>query len=103
MAREMTNYFASTGGRCLRGDEPCPRMDCRFHVHGDARPSKMASAPAAAVTCALKFARRGGMTLEEVGTVLRLTRERVRQIEVSALGKLEKRLSRRDLGGESRG
>lgn len=33
---------------------------------------------------------RGGMTLEEVGKVLGITRERVRQIEVAALKKLRR-------------
>jgi DNA-directed RNA polymerase sigma subunit (sigma70/sigma32) len=37
-------------------------------------------------TCALDVADRGGVTLEEVGGWLNLTRERVRQLEVHALG-----------------
>jgi hypothetical protein len=35
--------------------------------------------------------RRGGMTLEEVGVVLGVTRERVRQIEKTALRKLRQK------------
>jgi DNA-directed RNA polymerase sigma subunit (sigma70/sigma32) len=33
-------------------------------------------------------AERGGVTLEEVGEILNLTRERVRQVEVTGLQKL---------------
>ena len=36
-------------------------------------------------TCALDVADRGGVTLEEVGRIVGITRERVRQIEVMAL------------------
>lgn len=38
--------------------------------------------------CALDYADRGGMTLEEVATELRCSRERVRQVERDALWKL---------------
>ena len=41
-----------------------------------------------AETCALDVADRGGITLEEVGEILNLTRERIRQVEVKGLGKL---------------
>src|SRR5687768_18394193 len=40
-------------------------------------------------TCALDIADRGGTTLEEVGAILNLTRERIRQVEVKALAKLD--------------
>ena len=39
-------------------------------------------------TCALDVAERGGVTLEDVGRILGLTRERIRQIEVGGLVKL---------------
>ena len=39
-------------------------------------------------TCALDVADRGGITLEEVGTLLNLTRERIRQVERSGIDKL---------------
>ncbi len=35
------------------------------------------------------MAERGAVTLEEVGSLLNLTRERVRQLEVGALAKLQ--------------
>ena len=39
-------------------------------------------------TCALDVADRGGITLEEVGEIMNLTRERVRQVETAGLSKL---------------
>jgi DNA-directed RNA polymerase sigma subunit (sigma70/sigma32) len=39
-------------------------------------------------TCALDIADRGGITLEEVGEIMGLTRERIRQIETRVLQKL---------------
>ena len=40
-------------------------------------------------TCALDVAERGGITLEEVGGLMNLTRERVRQLEAEALTDLQ--------------
>jgi hypothetical protein len=40
-------------------------------------------------TCALDVADRGGTTLEDVGAIMNLTRERIRQVEVKALAKLQ--------------
>ena len=40
-------------------------------------------------TCALDVADRGGATLEDVGAIMNLTRERIRQVEVTGLAKLE--------------
>jgi len=40
-------------------------------------------------SCALDIADRGGTTLEDVGAIMNLTRERIRQVEVKALAKLE--------------
>jgi hypothetical protein len=40
-------------------------------------------------SCALDVADRGGTTLEDVGAIMNLTRERIRQVEVKALAKLQ--------------
>lgn len=51
-------------------------------------------------TCVLDVADRGGLTLEDTGARLDITRERVRQIEVAALPKLG--FDPDDLPGETR-
>jgi hypothetical protein len=52
-------------------------------------------------TCALDVAERGGVTLEEVGEIMNLTRERIRQLEMSGLSKLH--LSDDSEGADLRG
>lgn len=42
-------------------------------------------------SCVLDVADRGGATLEEIGDMLGLTRERVRQVEEEALERFTKR------------
>lgn len=59
---------------------PCPRKACRYHLgHAATRRGE---------SCALDVADGGGATLEEMGYLLGLTRERIRQIEAGALVKL---------------
>ncbi len=80
---------------CRTLPRPCPFVSCRYHLGVDVNESgslKMnfpdrctSELPA---TCALDVAERGGQSLEEVGTLLNITRERARQIEVSALRKI---------------
>jgi hypothetical protein len=41
------------------------------------------------ISCALDVADAGGVKLEDVGALMNLTRERIRQIELRALSKLE--------------
>jgi hypothetical protein len=86
-----------TRGDCLpggcNGARPCPWVSCKAHLaldvdertgsikvnFPDLKVSEMSE------TCALDIADRGGITLEEVGAVMNVGRERVRQIEVRAL------------------
>ena len=49
----------------------------------------MGAGVVASETCALDIADRGGITLEEVGEIMNLTRERIRQVEVRGLLKLK--------------
>jgi DNA-directed RNA polymerase sigma subunit (sigma70/sigma32) len=46
-----------------------------------------------AETCSLDVADRGGITLEDVGAILNLTRERIRQVEVRGLVKIRSKNS----------
>ena len=80
---------------------PCPWVACKHHLYLDINPttgSIKINFPDLEPwelrdTCALDVAERGGSTLDEVGEVTNLTRERIRQLEVRGLLKL-KALSR---------
>lgn len=82
-----------------RGEElrPCPWVACKHHLYLDINPetgSIKINFPDLEPwelrhTCALDVAERGGITLEEVGEIMNLTRERIRQVEVRGLLKLK--------------
>jgi hypothetical protein len=86
-----------TRGDCLpggcNGARPCPWVSCKAHlaIDVDERTGSIKvnfpelDVLEMAETCALDVADRGGITLEEVGAVMNLVRERVRQLEVRAL------------------
>jgi hypothetical protein len=82
---------------CLEGQRPCPYVSCKHHLYLDVNPetgSIKVNFPNREVwemtdTCSLDVADRGGITLEEVGAILNLTRERIRQVEVRGLLKLK--------------
>jgi hypothetical protein len=77
--------------------EPCPWVACKHHLYLDVNPetgSIKINFPdlepwEIGETCALDVAERGGITLEEVGEIMNLTRERIRQVEVRGLLKLK--------------
>jgi len=81
-----------------RGDQrPCPWVACKYHLYLDVNPetgSIKLNFPDLEPwelphTCSLDVAERGGITLEEVGEIMNLTRERIRQVEVRGLIKLK--------------
>ncbi|HEX9621535.1 MAG TPA: sigma factor-like helix-turn-helix DNA-binding protein [Polyangiaceae bacterium] len=82
---------------CVDGPRPCPYVSCKHHLYIDVSPRTGAiklNFPDLEVwemneSCALDIADRGGTTLEDVGAIMNLTRERIRQVEVKALAKLE--------------
>ncbi|RJO73966.1 MAG: DNA-binding protein [Myxococcales bacterium] len=82
--------------QCVNGDRPCLFVSCKHHLYLDVNQetgSIKFNFPSKEVwelkeTCALDVADRGGITLEEVGEILNLTRERIRQVEVKGLHKL---------------
>lgn len=94
-----------TRAECAEGDRPCPYVSCRHHLYLDVSPRTGAiklNFPNLEIddmpeTCVLDIAERGGATLEEVGALMNLTRERARQIETSALYQLRKKLDERRL------
>ena len=81
---------------CKNGPRPCPFVACKHHLYIDVSPTSGAiklNFPDLEVwemreTCALDVAERDGVTLEDVGGLMNLTRERIRQVEVQALSKL---------------
>ena len=86
-----------TRGECMHDERPCPWVSCKHHLYLDVNPdtgSIKINFPDVEVwdmkeTCALDVAERNGITLEEVGEIMNLTRERVRQVEVRGLLKLK--------------
>ena len=82
---------------CAQSERPCSFVSCAHHPYLDV------SARTGAIkvnfpdleiwemteSCALDIADRGGTTLEEIGAIMNLTRERIRQVEVTAFAKLE--------------
>ena len=90
---------------CQQMQRPCPFVSCEHHLYLDVNPQSGAiklnfphlEVWEMAETCALDVADRGGITLEEVGAILNLTRERIRQVEVRGLTKIRV-VSGEDLG-----
>ena len=86
-----------TRADCQGGERPCPFVSCKHHLYLDVSARTGAiklNFPDLEVwemteTCALDIADRGGATLEEVGAIMNLTRERFRQVEVKGLAKLQ--------------
>ncbi len=86
-----------TRAECKDAPRPCPFVSCRHHLYLDVNPysgSFKLNFPHLEVweleeTCSLDVADRDGVTLEEVGEIMNLTRERIRQVEVRGLLKLK--------------
>jgi hypothetical protein len=92
-----------TRGECEGVARPCPHTFCRFHLYVSIIDRKAGivkyTFPHLRLrdmkeTCALDVAERdpNGQTLDEVGRLFGLTRERVRQMEATALEKLKAKL-----------
>jgi hypothetical protein len=94
---ESDYWRPTTRGDCAETERPCPFVACKYHLYIDVHPvrgSIKINFPDVEVwemtdTCALDIADRGGITLEEVGQIMNLTRERVRQLETQGLSKLQ--------------
>jgi Sigma-70, region 4 len=89
---DRMDIHLATGGRCMLAPDPCCDTRCRYHLD-EGRVGQDLREP-----CCLKLvAAEGRMTLDAVGKVLGLTRERVRQIETAAVRELGHHLRRREL------
>lgn len=84
-------------GDCSDGFRPCPWVSCKYHLMLSVNPESGAitmNFPDKELwdldeTCALDVADRGGVTLELVGQITNVTRERVRQVETKAIAALK--------------
>ena len=85
-----------TRADCGAEARPCPWVACKHHLYLDVNPetgSIKINFPDREPwelehTCALDIAEAGGKTLDEIGEIINLTRERIRQVEVRGLLKL---------------
>lgn len=72
----------SLRGDCLEGGvneaRPCQWVTCRYHLYNKTH------------SCALDVADEGPNDLEVIGDIMGLTRERIRQIEATALWRLKR-------------
>jgi hypothetical protein len=93
---ELDASRPKTRADCEGGQRPCPYVSCKYNLYVDVNPrtgSVKMNFPdkelwELADTCALDVADKAGITLEEVGAIMNLTRERVRQLETRGLHKL---------------
>ena len=99
-----------TRAECQGECRPCPWVACKHHLYLDVNPetgSIKINFPDLEPwqlkhTCALDVADRNGITLEDVGEIMNLTRERIRQVEVRGLAKLRAMSpSREEIGAGS--
>lgn len=101
----------ATRGECEGQPRPCPWVSCVHHLALDVNESTGSfklNFPHLEVwemptTCSLDVADRGGITLEEVGAILNLTRERIRQVEVRGLDKIRRHEEDLEDVGDRRG
>jgi len=103
----------TTRGACEGGARPCVLVGCRYNTyleppaphsggairlnHGNVEPGNRPPADSCALDVAVeqhdtRLEAHGGASLERVGQVLGVVRERVRQVEEAALKKLVKKL-----------
>jgi len=95
---ELTDYQKpKLRAECLKMKRPCLFVSCKYHLYLDVNPDTKSikfNFPGKEIwdlheTCALDVADKGGVTLEEVGAIMNLTRERIRQVEMRAIQKLK--------------
>lgn len=89
VGRTTASDRPKTRGDCKDAPRPCPWVGCKYHLAISVNPASGALTMnfpdlepwQLEQTCALDVADRGGATLEEVGKLSNVTRERARQLE----------------------
>lgn len=105
IAQEKPRTYAECEARGLGLVRPCPYISCAHHLYldvderngsitinfPDREPTEIPE------TCALGAASRheGGLTLDQVASIVNLTRERIRQYEVRCVATLRRELAAR--------
>lgn len=96
-----------TRADCMDGPRPCPWISCRYHLFDEVA-HRILHVPKDGLrdmtddklvrvllgmeyTCVLDWAAKGPNTLEEIGRMFGVTRERIRQIQDKGLSKLKVR------------
>jgi hypothetical protein len=96
LVKSIETMRPKTRADCMNGPRPCLFVSCKHNLYLDVNPetgSIKLNFPDKEIweleyTCALDVAEKGGITLEEVGEIMNLTRERIRQVETRGLMKL---------------
>jgi hypothetical protein len=96
LLQQIESNRPKTRADCVNGPRPCMFVSCKHNLYLDVNPetgSIKLNFPDKEIselehTCALDVAEKGGITLEEVGEIMNLTRERIRQVETRGLIKL---------------
>jgi hypothetical protein len=93
---ELGGMRPRSRAECVSTPRPCIFVSCKYNLFLDVNPetgSIKLNFPDKEIweleyTCALDVAEKGGITLEEVGEIMNLTRERIRQVETRGLEKV---------------
>jgi hypothetical protein len=96
LLRTIGDLRPRTRADCVHSSRPCLFVSCKHNLYLDVNSetgSIKLNFPDKEIwelehTCALDVADKGGITLEEVGAIMNLTRERIRQVETRGLLKL---------------
>ncbi len=95
-----------TRAGCADVPRPCPHVGCRHHLYLDVKPGSglVLNHPGREpddlderLSCSLDIAERGALNLDEIGVLLNVSRERIRQLEDLAHQHLRTRLEERGL------
>lgn len=102
-------FSPTTRGDCAKVARPCPHVSCKFNLYLDVNPKTGAvkfnfpdiEPEEMTHSCVLDVTDTGYQTLEQVAIIMNMTRERIRQVEVTAMAKVGPGLRQHVEDGES--